>query len=185
MPEKHHNESEKLYASLLHHIDDAAARDIAFGVPLPPDASDAQTGRWVRHICARLEETFDEATIRAVRRRCYCTAGMAECGEWIKKLYDESSGMEDFVARMNALDADWRYEDGCLYTTYGSCSCPMLAGIDSLPGKTWCYCTLGYGKKLLEDIFQREVEIELLDCIKMGCEKCVVKVAFVDDKDRE
>ena len=38
--------------------------------------------------------------------------------------------------------------------------------------QTWCYCTLGYTKKMFEFIFDAEVKVELLSSIKLGNENC-------------
>lgn len=85
--------------------------------------------------------------------------------------------MEDFVNRVNEYGAGWEPKDGFLYTKYFSCTCPMLEGMDTLPTKTWCYCTIGY-KQIFDYVFGCDVEIELLKSIKMGDAICLMKLVL-------
>lgn len=175
-----HPHAEKLYRNILAYSNPGTAAAIAYGVDLAPDADAKAIACWVKDVCARLEAAFDEATIKAIRMGCYCTLNMEECREWIAKLFAASADFESFVAKMNELAGGWYLKDGALYTTYYYCSCPMLQNVDVLPHKTWCYCTVGYTKALLGRIFNRVIDVEVVESIKMGGDKCVMKITFPD-----
>lgn len=173
-----HPEVEKLRSNIDAYADAAAAEAVACGVPLSPAADDAEKAAWVRHVVDELDRRFPEETIRAIRAGCHCDeAGrLGEMKEWLGRVYRESEGMEDFVDRMNRLGAGWRMEDGAIYTTFHSCECYMLREVDRLPSNAWCHCTAGYTKNLFEHVFGREVESELVQSVKRGAERCVVRV---------
>jgi predicted hydrocarbon binding protein len=48
--------------------------------------------------------------------------------------------------------------------------------VDHLETDTWCQCTTGYSKVLFEKAFDCKVEVELLESIKMGDERCLMKI---------
>lgn len=77
---------------------------------------------------------------------------------------------------MNELGAGWFIKDGELYTAYLDCSCPMLEGLERLKTKTWCHCTVGYGRATFEYVFDGPVRAELVESIKLGSERCVIKI---------
>lgn len=174
-----HPQAEKLYRNILPYGNPDTAAAIAYGVDLAPDADAKAIACWVKDVCARLEAAFDEATIKAIRMGCYCTLNMEKCREWIAKLFAESADFESFVAKMNELAGGWYLKDSALCTTY-YCSCPMLQNVDLLPRKTWCYCTVGYTKALLGRIFNCAIDVEVVESIKMGGDKCVMKITFHD-----
>ena len=65
----------------------------------------------------------------------------------------------------------------CFHMTVVSLlSLPMLAGVDKLDTYTWCQCTTGYSKVLFEQAFGCEVDVELLKSIKVGDERCLMKI---------
>lgn len=52
----------------------------------------------------------------------------------------------------------------------------MLTDVDKLDSYAWCQCTTWYSKVLFEKAFQCKVDVELLKSIKMGDEKCLMKI---------
>lgn len=176
MDDAAHPEAEKLHDAGRKFGGGDLARKIAFGVPLPRGASDAEKAAWVLHITRELEGNFGEETIKAIRTGCHCRDRLEEMKAWLGGLYREASGIEGFVAKVNAHGAGWYIEDGAVYTKFLDCECYMLRAVDGLESKTWCYCTLGYTKALFGAVFGHEVEVELVHTIKMGHDFCLVKV---------
>ncbi|WP_330396820.1 DUF6144 family protein [Anaeromicrobium sediminis] len=173
-----HNEVKKLFENITKHSNSDVARKIAFGMDLPFSPTKNDKNEWVKYISSELEKQFDEQTIKSIRLGCYCTENgkLDESKEFIKNIYDTSVSMVDFVDKMNEYKVGWYIKDGYLFTKYFSCPCPMLESVDVLPTKTWCYCTVGYNKKIFEYVFDCEVDIELLESIKMGNTQCLMKI---------
>jgi hypothetical protein len=84
--------------------------------------------------------------------------------------------MEEFGNSAKAQAAGLYCENGELYLQFLFCPCPMLAEVEGLNSNTWCLCTTGYTKVLFERVFACEVDVELLKSIKMGEEKCLMKI---------
>ncbi len=57
----------------------------------------------------------------------------------------------------------------------------MLATVDRLDTKTWCYCTMGYSKALFEKAWGCAVEVQLLKSIKAGDDVCLMKIIPLSD----
>ncbi|MDP4091422.1 MAG: DUF6144 family protein [Bacillota bacterium] len=171
-----HNEARKLYENIKKHAGSAAAEKIAFGMDLPLSPTKAEKNEWVNFISMELEKSFDDGTIKKIRTGCHCTEKLDEAKEFIKNTFNYSNSLTDFVDKMNAYSVGWSIKDGYLITKYLSCPCPMLEGVDFLPTKAWCYCTVGYNKKIFQYVFDCEVDIELLESIKMGSNQCLMKI---------
>ncbi len=102
--------------------------------------------------------------------------GMDEKLALVKELVEASSNMEEFGNLDKAKAAGLFCSGGELYLQFPFCPCPMLAEVDKLDADTWCQCTTGYSKVLFEKAFGCEVDVELLKSIKMGDEKCFMKI---------
>lgn len=124
----------------------------------------------------RLENHFDNPTVKQIRMHCQCGYGMDEKLKLVKELVESSSNMEEFGYSDKAKAAGLYSENGELYLQFPICPCPMLAGVDRLETNTWCQCTTGYSKVLFEKAFECKVDVELLKSIKIGDEKCLMKI---------
>lgn len=189
-----HPEAIQLYHNILKFADEQTAQEIAFGLPLAPDASPAQRAAWVVRAIEALERRFDAATIKAIRLGCYCneheapgkckSAGylcadtelFAKVSGWLRGLYESSASLEEFVAGANKENLGWYVENGELYTKFFECECPMLEAVGKLSTFTWCWCTAGYTKRLFEAVFGYPVDLEIIHSIRQGNEFCLMKV---------
>ena len=191
---KRHPEAVQLYNNILRLADKQTAHDIAYGLPLAPDAPAEQRAAWVAYVIDALEKRFSPDVIKQIRLGCYCNENEAPtkcksagylCADtelfttvrdWLKGLYASSSSMEDFVAKANAQNLGWYVEGGELYTKFFECECPMLEAVGQLPTFTWCYCTAGYSKRLFEAVFGYPVDVEMIQSIRQGHEFCLMRI---------
>lgn len=153
---------------------DEMAKEIVYGKDEGARTEDNPT--WVKSTMKRLENNFDNIAIKQIRMGCQCGYGMEDKLELVKDLVKSSSNMEEFGNLPKAKAAGLYYEEGELYLQFNFCPCPMLAEVDKLETNTWCQCTTGYSKVLFEKAFECEVEVELLKSIKMGQDKCLMKI---------
>ncbi|MBO0556328.1 hypothetical protein EXQ41_10010 [Clostridium botulinum] len=123
-----------------------------------------------------LESKFYKTTTKKIRMKCQCGYGMDKKLELVKELIELSSSLEELGNLQKAKDAGLFYENGDLYLQFNFCPCPMLADVDRLDSDVWCQCTTGYSKVLFEKAFQCKVNVELLRSIKMGNERCLMKI---------
>ena len=131
---------------------------------------------WVKNTMKRLEDNFDQRTVKKIRMKCQCGYAMDEKLALVKELMATSKNMEEFANNENARNAGLSYDEHNLYLQFPFCPCPMLAEVDKLDSKTWCQCTTGYSKVLFEKAFGCEVNVELLKSVKMGDNICLMKI---------
>lgn len=163
-----------IYGAVKSASNDEMAKEIVYGKYEGTRTEDNPT--WVKSTMKRLENNFDSITIKQIRMGCQCGYGMEEKLELVKELVNSSFNMEEFGNLPKAKAAGLYCEDGELYLQFNFCPCPMLEEVDKLETNTWCQCTTGYSKVLFEKAFECKVDVELLKSIKMGHDKCLMKI---------
>lgn len=165
-----------LYESVKAESDADAASEVVFG---QKGAANAESNpNWVKSAMRRLENRFDCKTVKQIRMNCQCGYGMDEKLTLVKELMSSASNIEEFAASDRAKAAGLFCEGGELFLQFNFCPCPMLADVDQLETKTWCQCTAGYSKVLFEKAFLCDVDVELLNSIKMGDPVCLMKITL-------
>ena len=139
-------------------------------------AKNEDNAAWVKSTMERLENKFDQETLKQIRMACQCGYGMDEKLALVKELLAASSSLEEFANLDKAKAAGLFCKDGVLYLQFLFCPCPMLASVDKLDKDTWCQCTTGYSKVLFEKAFNCDVDVELLQSIKMGDDVCLMSI---------
>jgi hypothetical protein len=167
-------QEEFIYQAVKDASNDEAAKEIVCGQNGQAKSEDDPT--WVKSTMKRLEDRFDPSTVIAIRRQCQCGYGMDEKLALVKELIASSASLEEFGSLEKARAAGLFCDEGELYLQFPFCPCPMLEGVERLETDTWCQCTTGYSKVLFEKAFQCQTEVELLKSIKMGDEKCLMKI---------
>jgi predicted hydrocarbon binding protein len=152
----------------------ASNEDVATEIVYPAQPEDNAT--WVKSTMSRLDDRFDRPTVKQIRMNCQCGYAMDEKLALVKELMETSSSMEEFGSQAKAKAAGLSYENGELYLQFPFCPCPMLAEVDKLDTDTWCQCTTGYSKVLFEKAFGCDVDVDLLQSIKMGDDICLMKI---------
>ena len=172
--------AQNLYNSLLNHKEKQTADELASNYPLSKSAVSQKKFRWAEDICRFLESRYDERTIQAIRMDCACGPS-PERMKKLKRLYTASPGLEEFAEKYNKADLGstvWR-EGNALLLSYPVCYCPCVKRTDKPLSKTWCYCTLGYTKRLFDYVLDRETKVELLESVKTGGSRCVIKITGI------
>lgn len=175
-------ELERLSQSLEKNVSREEAEAFLRRVPMRSGAAPEERARWVERLAEELETNFDQETIVKIRMGCHCNENgrLEETAETFKALYQsKGQDLERFVSHLNESGAGWRIEGGALYTRMFTCECPMLEKAGISRSLTWCYCTAGYSKAFFEAIFERPVEVELLQTIKQGHDSCLLKVTGI------
>jgi len=180
MPKNDNPHTIRLYESIKKHSDERTAEKIAYKIPLSKSADIDKKFAWAESICADLEKEFDENTVKLIRMDCACGPETGKINK-LTKIYRSSENLDDFAAKTNKLDCGFtiEYEEDCLYLVYPQCYCSCVKRIDKPVSKTWCCCTLGYTKKMFENILDRAVEVELIESVKTGGKTCRVKIVFI------
>lgn len=175
------DELERLKHSLRKNVFAELAKTVIAELPLTIDATPEARAEWVEKISAVLENRFDQKTLKNIRQDCYCNENgrLEDTANSLKQLYlSLNRDLFKFVDTLNKNGADWFIKDNQLYTKMFSCECPMLEAAKISNSLTWCHCTAGYNKKLFEIVFERPVEVEVLQSIRQGFDFCLLKIMF-------
>jgi hypothetical protein len=168
-----------IYQAVKDKSDDQVAKAVVSG--LDETAKSEDNPAWVKATMERLENQFDQETVVQIRRNCQCGYGIDEKLVLVNELLAASASLEEFGNHEKANAAGLFCDNGELYLQFPFCPCPMLEGVDRLASDTWCQCTTGYSKVLFEKAFPCQVEVELLKSIKMGDDKCLMKIMLEKD----
>ena len=157
----------RLKHSLETTISKVEADKIISELSLPLNSTPDVRAEWVDRMSALLESRFDENTVKAIRKKCYCN----ENGRLDRDLHS-------FVNALNENGAGWYIKDNQLYTKMFSCECPMLEKAKETSSLTWCHCTAGYNKKLFEIVFEMPIDVEVIHSIRQGFDCCLLRITI-------
>lgn len=167
-------QSNNIYNAVKNESNDDIAKEVVYGKD--GKSKNENNALWVNSTMKRLEEKFDKRTVKKIRMNCQCGYGIDEKIKLVKELVKESSSLEELGNLKRAKEAGLFYKDNNLFLQFNFCPCPMLTEVEKLESYTWCQCTTGYSKKLFEAAFECEVDVELLKSIKVGDERCLMKI---------
>lgn len=173
----------KLFDNIKKYSDPKLANEIVSKNPLSDNPSDKECAKWVYNICKALDNKLDKKTIANIRQGCFCNEEdkLDKSKKWLKEIYDSSLSITDFVNRVNEYSTQWILDENHLFTKYFDCPCHMLKEVNKLETSTWCECTAGYNREIFSYVFscnREEIEVKVIDSIKMGGEECVLKITF-------
>lgn len=171
----------RLKHSLESMVSKELAENIMSELSLTINSTPSIRAEWVEKLSTILESMFDKETIKTIRQGCYCNENgrLEETANNMKKLYlSLNKDLNGFVNAINESGAGWIIKDNQLYTKMFLCECPMLEKVEISKSLTWCHCTAGYNKKLFEIVFERPVDVEVLQSIRQGFDFCLLKVTF-------
>ena len=175
------DELERLKHSLEENVSKETTEAIMTELPLTINVTPKIRAEWVEKLSAVLEKRFDERTIKNIRQGCYCNENgkLEDTANSLRQLYlSLDQDLFGFVEAMNANGAGWFIRDNQLYTKMFTGECPMLEAARTSDSLTWCHCTAGYNKKLFEIIFERPVNVDVLQSIRQGFDFCLLKIMF-------
>ena len=176
MPKNDNPQALRFLASMAKHGEQAAGEQFAKEHPLGKSADISKRSAWAKALCGYLNDRYDEETVKAIRMDCAC--GPYAINGKLKALYEKSDGPADFVKKVNELDPGFslEYDGTSYYVVYPQCYCSCVKRAEGQLPKAWCYCTLGYSRRMFETILGKETEGELLSSIKAGDTVCRIRI---------
>ena len=157
-----------------------AAAEFEEKYPLSKSADIKKKYEWAKAACQYLEEHFDTDTIVDIRKDCRCNDGKSIAAKLLKYL-NRADSIEAFVDLFNQNEtfASLEYiSDNKILFCYPECYCACVKRVPQELSKTWCYCTLGNAEGIFSKVFQKDVEVTLLESIKTGADRCAIEVIW-------
>ncbi len=172
--------SVRMVESLRNYDGEKAAQEFEVLFPLSKSADVGKKFRWAECVCRYLEEHYDADAIIAIRKNCRCNDGKSIANKLLKYL-KQSDKIEDFVRLFNERESFASLEylsEHKLRFIYPQCYCACVKRDPRQLSKAWCYCTLGNAEGIFQEVFQKEVKVDLLESIKTGGNRCVIEVQW-------
>lgn len=170
----------RMVESLKKNISSDAANEFAEKYPLSKSADIVKKFQWAQATCDYLEEHFEEETIMRVRKSCRCNDGKSIANKLLKYL-NTAENIKEFVDSFNQKESFAHLEyisENKLLFCYPQCYCACVKRIPQKLSKTWCYCTLGNAEGIFREVFKKDVNVRLLESIKIGGNRCVIEVEW-------
>ncbi len=144
--------------------------------------------KWVTRFFDVLDANLDEET----RKKIMMANGRVCFLEWIKETGKQIKPvtLEQFAAwvKSNVRDDTYRVDGNTVYMQYtwaaetgqpsqeGACLCPFIETKPAGLSPTYCLCSVGYVRVMHEMRFGRPVEVELLDSVLRGGQRCKFRI---------
>ena len=128
------------------------------------------------NVCQIINDNVGEIPLDNLKRfRTWLAESLIKLAE---DVYDNEKDPAAFVEKTNALNLGYwlEYDGTSFYLMYPKCYCDFVNQVEDILPKAWCYCTLGYTKKMFEYVLGKEVEVELIKSVKMGDQECRIKI---------
>lgn len=170
----------RMTAAIRDVIGQEAAADFEARFALSKAASVEKKFQWAQAACLDLTERFDRAELMRIRERCICNDG-ASTAKLLAKYRREAGSLQGMVELFNSRETFAWLEyvsDRELVFCYPQCYCGCVKRGDGLLPEAWCYCTVGYAKRLFGQLLGEAVQAELLESIKTGGKRCAVRVTW-------
>ena len=171
----------RLYQALLNVAGTEAAEYVAANFPLCKSADAPHKAAWAKNICDYLETSFDATTIASIRQLCPCNNGAA-AAKLMRTCLQKTSNILEFVELFNHTDKSGGWleyvNERELILCYPNCFCSCIKHSDEHISPSWCQCSVGYVKRVFEQVLTVPVTAELLSSVKSGSERCAIRVAW-------
>ena len=143
---------------------------------------------WLKRFMNVLDNTLDEVTLK----KLMMTNGKTCYQEWIKSTDQQIDVVpyEQWAVRVRETvnDGSIQIDGNVIHFQYmGSaetgeaapedvCLCPMVESKPAGLSKTYCLCSVGYVKEMFEQTFGKPVDVELVDSVLYGGNRCKFKI---------
>lgn len=180
MPKNDNGHSVRMVESVRKILNEDAARELEEKLPLSASADIDKRFEWANEVCNFLSERYDNDTIMRIREQCICNDGK-ETAKKLIKYRNQTNSIPEFVQRFNEKEnfASLEYiNDHNIFFCYPQCYCSCVKRVNKQLPEIWCYCTLGYAKGVFQEVFQKEVKVQLKESVKTGGKRCAVSVEW-------
>ncbi|MHC4106371.1 MAG: DUF6144 family protein [Planctomycetota bacterium] len=123
-----------------------------------------QKAGFIKILMEELTKQVPKADANRIMQECGTSCIGESTIRKAKKLYKESSGMTEFLSG-NIISGG-----------YDTCYCGSVSKTKEAMPITYCYCSTGWYKRLFEEVLEKAVEVEILETIASGADKCEFRI---------
>lgn len=144
------------------------------------DISDnADLGRQAQYINELLNfaET-NEIPMQSTMRKCGGNCLTKDVIELAKKIYEQSSTIDEFLTGMNESGiggGNLHIKNNKIIAIYKNCYCDIPYETKNL-NPSYCQCSAGWFQHLFSEVFGKSVSVHIVDTITNGAKECTFEI---------
>ncbi|MFC1718798.1 DUF6144 family protein [Candidatus Poribacteria bacterium] len=127
---------------------------------------------WIRALISSMDNQLDEKTRAAVLENCGRACANLGFIDTVKCCKDSAKSTDELLDDLRKVWGHLHRDGDDIYVVYEECYCPL---VNEYPGKlspTFCNCSRGWVREVLETVLEKPVEVELEQSIKQGDQVC-------------
>ena len=136
-----------------------------------------RTQKWITNLMDGLDKNVDKETIIKILEQCGRQCQSQSLIKKAKAIYEKSKNTDDFLNKLAQVYKHLHREGNKVYVVYPKCYCSQVNKIPKgkLSG-TYCNCSRGWAKALLEGATGKPVEVNMEKSIINGDDQCKFEV---------
>lgn len=138
-----------------------------------------RTEKWIATLIAGLDGNVDEKTRAMILEQCGRQCQSQSLIKKARDIYQKSKSTDEFLERFGQTYKHLHREGSKVYIIYPRCYCSQVNKIPkgNLSG-TYCNCSRGWAKALLEGVLGRPVEVIMEKSIINGDSECKFRIGL-------
>lgn len=139
-------------------------------IPQQPELA-TQLHAWIGDLLASMDAELDQPTRTRILQAC----GRAEALRGAPVPPPPTVTLEQLAARLRVRlgEANVQLAGNRLEVAYGErCECPLVGPAPERLSDTWCECARGYMTAMMSGRLGRPVQVELVEAVKRGGQRC-------------
>ena len=144
------------------------------------DFSKGFLAEWLKTLLDSMDKNLDEETRLKIFKETGTFCAKAHATELFKEIKTKTNDVKQLMSMLNEKlkGTTWEVvDDGKLKVTYERCFCPIV-GYGLHKSEVQCDCSIGWLKKNLEILFNKDVAVELAESVLRGGSKCEFLIDF-------
>ncbi|MDO4458748.1 MAG: DUF6144 family protein [Clostridia bacterium] len=116
--------------------------------------------------------------MRETLRKCGVCCISNNAVKTAKKLYAKSGNTAEFLEKLNGADIggkNLRLEGDKIIAVYKKCYCNIPKKTENM-NPTYCECSAGWYEKLFSEVFERAVNVKIINTILNGADECSFEI---------
>lgn len=144
------------------------------------DISDnADLGRQAQYINELLNfAAANEISMQSTMRKCGGNCLTKDVKELAKKLYEQSSTIDEFLSGMNESGiggGNLHIKNNKIIAIYKNCYCDIPYETKNI-NLSYCQCSAGWFQHLFSEVFSKSVSVHIVDTITNGAKECTFEI---------
>lgn len=120
----------------------------------------------------------NEIPMQSTMRKCGGNCLTKDVIELVKKIYGQSSTIEELLSGMNERGiggGKLHMQNNKIIAIYKNCYCDIPYQIKNL-NPSYCQCSAGWFQRLFSEVFGKSVSVHIVDSITNGAKECTFEI---------